>query len=121
MIFTFLNREKETGDVVAAKYLRQEKSKVRMEAAVLRRLIQSAFVVQLIALYESNLNSILVTEYLAGGDLVTRTASSEYCLTERKCQIFVRQVKEGISPHCLLALVLVFQQHITVTHFIFAQ
>ena len=43
-------------EVAAAKYLRQEKSKVRAEAAVLRKLIQSAFVVQLVGLYESNLN-----------------------------------------------------------------
>ena len=68
-------RERETGEVAAAKYLRQEKSKVRREAAILRSLIQSAFVVRLAGLYESNLNSVLVTEYLAGGDLVTR---SEY-------------------------------------------
>ena len=50
----------------------QEKSKVRREAEVLRSLIQSAFVVQLVGLYESPLNSVLVTEYLAGGDLITR-------------------------------------------------
>ena len=35
---------------------------------------------------------VLVTEYLAGGDLVTRTAPEDYNLTERKCQIFIRQV-----------------------------
>ena len=58
--------------MAAAKYLRQEKSKVRREAQILRSLIQSAFVVRLAGLYESNLNSVLVTEYLAGGDLVTR-------------------------------------------------
>merc|ERR550519_3095866 len=84
-------------EVAAAKYLRQEKSKVRAEAAVLRKLIQSAFVVQLVGLYESTLNSILVTEYLAGKDLVTRTASDEFCLTERKCQIFIRQVVRGVQ------------------------
>lgn len=89
-------RERETGDVAAAKYLRQEKSKVRGEAAVLRALIQSAFVVQLAGLYESPLNSVLVTEYLAGGDLITRTAPDDYCLTERKCQIFIRQVIRGV-------------------------
>ena len=50
----------------------QEKSKVRREAEVLRSLIQSAFVVQLVGLFESPLNSVLVTEYLAGGDLITR-------------------------------------------------
>ena len=48
--------------------------------------------VRLAGLYESSLNSVLVTEYLAGGDLVTRTAPEDYNLTERKCQIFIRQV-----------------------------
>ena len=66
---------------------------MRAEAQILRALIQSAFVVRLAGLYESPLNSVLVTEYLAGGDLVTRTAPDEYCLTERKCQIFIRQVQ----------------------------
>jgi len=89
-------RERETGDVAAAKYLRQEKSKVRREAQILRSLIQSAFVVRLAGLYESNLNSVLVTEYLAGGDLVTRTAPDDYNLTERKCQIFIRQIVRGV-------------------------
>ena len=70
-------RERDTGEVAAAKYLRQEKSKVRREAQILRTLIQSAFVVRLAGLYESNLNSVLVTEYLAGGDLVTRSVSSQ--------------------------------------------
>ena len=54
----------------------QEKSKVRREAEVLRSLIQSAFVVQLVGLYESPLNSVLVTEYLAGGDLITRCSTT---------------------------------------------
>merc|ERR1712037_997422 len=59
--------------------------------------IQSAFVVQLVGLYEGPLNSVLVTEYLAGGDLITRTAPDDYCLTERKCQIFIRQIVRGIQ------------------------
>ena len=71
-------RDRDTGEVAAAKYLRQEKSKVRREAQILRTLIQSAFVVRLAGLYESNLNSVLVTEYLAGGDLVTRYYSQDY-------------------------------------------
>jgi len=90
-------RERETGECAAAKYLRQEKHKVRREAEVLRSLIQSAFVVQLVGLFESPLNSVLVTEYLAGGDLITRTAPDDYCLTERKCQIFIRQIVRGVQ------------------------
>ena len=79
---------------------------------MLRQLIQSAFVVQLVraslpsgsshlpdqvGLFESPLNSVLVTEYLAGGDLITRTAPDDYCLTERKCQIFIRQIVRGVQ------------------------
>ena len=44
---------------------------------------------------------VLVTEYLAGGDLVTRTAPEDYNLTERKCQIFIRQVSR---QSCLLSI-----------------
>merc|ERR1719367_2224018 len=90
-------RERETGECAAAKYLRQEKHKVRREAEVLRSLIQSAFVVQLVGLFESPLNSVLVTEYLAGGDLITRTAPDDFSLTERKCQIFIRQIVRGVQ------------------------
>lgn len=90
-------RHRETENIVASKYLIQEKEKVKVEAEVLRDLIQSAFVVQLLGLYESPLNCVLVTEYLAGGDLVTRTAADEFCLTERKCQIFIRQVVRGVQ------------------------
>ena len=63
-----------TEERAAAKILRQPRQQVRAEASVLFRLIKSAFVVKFLALYESPHNeSILVTEYLAGGDLVTRS------------------------------------------------
>ena len=64
------------GSFTFSKTQTQEKRKVRREAEVLRSLIQSAFVVQLVGLYESPLNSVLVTEYLAGGDLITRCFTS---------------------------------------------
>ena len=102
----FVHRHRETENIVAAKYLIQDKAKVRAEAEVLRDLVQSAFIVQLSGLFESSLNCVLVTEYLAGGDLVTRTAADEFCLTERKCQIFIRQVsilyinKNVKQPYC---------------------
>ena len=92
---------------------------MRAEAQILRALIQSAFVVRLAGLYESPLNSVLVTEYLAGGDLVTRylsslstayiapvvrTAQHDYCLTERKCQIFIRQVSIKVEQDIIKTL-----------------
>ena len=93
----FLVKDTATGELAAAKYQKQEVRKVRAEVAMLSALIQSAFVVQLVGLYEGPLNSVLVTEYLAGGDLITRTAPDDYCLTERKCQIFIRQIVRGIQ------------------------
>ena len=91
------------------KVFKQIISQVIAEAEVLRDLIQSAFVPRLIGVFkvlftlkclaitngcelQGPLNNILVTEFLAGGDLVTRTANDDYDLTERKCQIFIRQV-----------------------------
>ena len=93
----FLVRDNVTDEMAAAKYQKQEKSKVRVEAAVLRSLIQSSFVVQLVGLFESPLHSVLVTEYLAGGDLISRTAPDDYCLTESKCALFIRQIVRGLQ------------------------
>ena len=93
---------------------------VEREAALLLDLIQSAFIVQLAGLYQSALHSVLLTEFLAGGDLVTRylhsitihlhnnhsdscaflfcrTACPGFCLTERKCQVYIRQVVRGLA------------------------
>ena len=70
---------------------------MRTEAAILHRLVECMSVVRLVALYESQLQSVLVTEYLAGGDLVTRTAHDDYCLTEEKCQIFIKQIVRGLQ------------------------
>ena len=90
--YVYFVRERETGECAAAKYLRQvkislsraavsesyifrihlpccqEKHKVRREAEVLRSLIQSAFVVQLVGLFE-----LMMT--LMTGFLTPRSAS----------------------------------------------
>jgi len=93
----YLIKDTVTQDLAAAKYLRQKKEKVRGEAGILYQLIQSTLIVKLIGLYESNLHSVLVTEYLSGGDLVTRTAHDDFCLTEEKCQIFIKQIVRGLQ------------------------
>ena len=58
--------------LVAAKYLLSDMAAVQREATLLLDLIQSAFILQLAGLYQSALHSVLLTEFLAGGDLVTR-------------------------------------------------
>ena len=82
---------------MASKYMIQEVAKVVAEAEFLRDLIQSAFIPELMGVFQSPLQCVLVTEFLAGGDLVTRTASDAYRLTERKCQIFLRQIVRGVQ------------------------
>ena len=72
MTLNALYREKDTDDYVAAKYMILEKKKVVAEAEILRDLIQSAFILKLVGLYHGPLHNILVTEFLSGGDLVTR-------------------------------------------------
>ena len=72
MTLNALYREKDTDDYVAAKYMILEKKKVVAEAEILRDLIQSAFILKLVGVYHGPLHNILVTEFLSGGDLVTR-------------------------------------------------
>merc|ERR1719220_1022750 len=73
--YVHLIQDRKTGELAAAKYLSQPKQLVRAEASVLFKLIKSSLVVKFLALYESaHSESILVTEYLSGGDLVTRYA-----------------------------------------------
>ncbi len=41
--------------------------------------------------------SVILTEYLEGGELFQRIASKDYSLTEAKCRDFFRQI---VSRHC---------------------
>ena len=51
------------------------------------------------AFYKSTtrIHSILVTEFLAGGDLLERTSAPNYVLTEEKCRNIVRQITRGVQ------------------------
>ena len=57
------------------------------------------FVLQFVAFYKSTtrIHSILVTEFLAGGDLLERTSAPNYVLTEEKCRNIVRQITRGVQ------------------------
>lgn len=41
--------------------------------------------------------SVLVTEFLAGGDLIEKTSAKDYILTEQKCRNIVRQICQGVE------------------------
>ena len=49
-------------------------------------------IVALVEYFESRLECVILTEYLAGGELFERIADTQYSLTEAKCKGFMRQV-----------------------------
>ena len=60
------------------------------------------FVLQFVAFYPATSNrwftrSVLVTEFLAGGDLCERTSAKDYVLTEQKCRNIIRQICHGVQ------------------------
>ena len=45
----------------------------------------------------SGVQSVLVTEFLGGGDLCERTSARDYILTEQKCRTIIRQIVQGVK------------------------
>ena len=64
---------------------------VRREVDILEGLRDPA-IVALVDYFESRLECVILTEYLAGGELFERIADTQYSLTEAKCKGFMRQV-----------------------------
>ena len=74
---------------------RKEKERGRREVAMLKSL-DSNFVIRLIDAFEGRSEVILVTEYLAGGELFERVVDEDFDLTESHCVLFVRQICQGV-------------------------
>ena len=75
---------------------RKEKERGRREVAMLKNL-DSDFVIRLVDAYEGRSEVILVTEYLAGGELFERVVDEDFDLTESHCVLFVRQICQGVG------------------------
>ena len=54
-------------------------------------------IVHFIDYFEGEEQSVLLTEYLQGGELFQRISSKDYELTEAKCRDFFRQILRGID------------------------
>ena len=97
----YLVKRKEDKQHFAAKHQRGEDSRqreyVRREILLLETLREHPNVVTLTGVFESGLESVIVTEYLQGGELFQRISSKTYDLTESKCKGFMRQVLEGLT------------------------
>ena len=99
----YLIRSKESLQLLAAKHqkVKQEKDMryMRREVEILDLLDihDNPDIVSLAGYYESPLESVILTEYLEGGELFDRIASRDFDLTEDKCRGFMRQVLTGLS------------------------
>ena len=85
-----------TGEVWTAKHMRADPRSVRREAAILYKVRNEPTIIALYALYTSPKSSVIVTDFMVGGDLVERTARTDFVLNESKCKNYVRQICEGL-------------------------
>jgi len=96
----YLVQRKESKEMLAAKHQKANKAAemkyIRRELDILHMLSESDTIVRLVDYFESSLQSIILTEYLTGGELFERISSREYNLTEEKCREFVTQVVTGL-------------------------
>ncbi|XP_076313423.1 twitchin-like isoform X2 [Tachypleus tridentatus] len=91
--------EKSTGIERAAKIVRcvksKDKEKVREEINVMNKL-RHPKLLQLTAAYENTKETVLVMEYISGGELFERVIADDFVLTERDCILFMRQICDGV-------------------------
>jgi len=96
----YLLTKRDSGEQYAAKYQKiinkSIQAVVYRETEYLRELEGGQRVVQIYELYLKDRHSLLVMEYLEGGDLFSRISSSDYELTEDKCQRFVYEIVKGL-------------------------
>ena len=88
------------GTIHAAKYIKTSGEALYREINALISLLESHYILHFIGYYKQtthDIKNVLVTEYLEGGDLVERTASKSYFLSEHKCRTIMRQVLLAVS------------------------
>jgi len=94
-------KHKTTGKKYAAKYqkLTSQKMKdlVHKEAAILKLLSDGKRVVNIHDYYEKDKHSLMVIEFLEGGELFNVVGASDYCLTEIKCVHFTLEIVKALN------------------------
>uniref|UniRef100_A0A1I8I0P1 Protein kinase domain-containing protein n=1 Tax=Macrostomum lignano TaxID=282301 RepID=A0A1I8I0P1_9PLAT len=92
-------KELSTGQYFVAKFIQTptaiEKQTVRQEVAVMNALHHSKLI-NLHDVYESVQETVLIVEFLSGGDLFDRVADDSYKMTEAEVIKYIRQVCEGL-------------------------
>jgi len=99
----YLIRNRESRSYCAAKHQRWHTPDVprltRREVVVLKKLINRNLehVVRFIDYFEGERQSVILTEFLSGGELFQHISSQEYNLTEAKCRDFARQILRAVE------------------------
>ncbi|XP_026825970.1 uncharacterized protein LOC105284959 isoform X2 [Ooceraea biroi] len=92
--------ERATGMTLAAKFVRTIKAKdraqVREEIKIMNALRHPKLLL-LAAAYESPRETVLITEYISGGELFERVVADDFTLTERDSILFMRQICQGVE------------------------
>ena len=90
-------RRNSSNEVYSARHVRCLFDSLRLEAGILYQLRNVDHVIQLEGLYEGMKHSVLMTDFLGGGDLVERVSHPDFVLNESKCKRFVRQICCGLD------------------------
>merc|ERR1711892_228056 len=94
-------KRKGTQEKYAAKYQKFSTEKLRAlahdEAMYLKELAGGKRVVKIFEYYEKNEHSLMVLEYLDGGELFSKVGASSYVLNEEKCKKFVTEIVKAIN------------------------
>jgi len=97
----YLIQHKNSHRKYAAKYQKLNSSKmmklVHDEASFLKELSDGKRVVDIFDYYEKDRHSLLVLEYLEGGELFSRVGASDYDLTEDKCKKFTINLIKALN------------------------
>ena len=59
--------------------------------------LQSPHIVNFVEVFDGRTETVIVTEYLSGGELFEKVSSEEFHLTERECIAFISQVCSGVT------------------------
>lgn len=93
-------RDIESQNVYAAKLIKcikmVDKTKVREEIAIMKSL-QHAKLLHLYECFEGTRETVMIVEFISGGELFERVVADDFTLTEKDCVIFIRQICEGVQ------------------------
>ena len=69
----------------------------RTEVALIKRMEDCRFIIDIKDFYEGPSESVIVTDFAAGDDLFETISAKTFLLTEAVCRVVVGQVLEGVE------------------------